>query len=1354
MTQKTKEFPFSLKEKFDPKTGRFNFAEIREMVDIPYLLDMQQKSYEEFLQINVPPEKREDKGLQGIFLRTFPITNHEKKNREPDLEQSKYILEFIRYDLDAPLFTPNECRERGLTYGSNLRVTLRLTKKIENPGTAEQEIDVSEEQEVYFGDIPLMLHNGSFIINGAERVVVGQLHRSPGLFVDSVDDNPGKEAYSARLIPYDGSWIEFSIDRRDLMYISIDRKKKIYITTFLRALGYEGREEILDLFADKYEINTSAYPDAFYLEMTLAADLKDEAGTIIGQLGQRIDTDVWEAISHLRDAGHKDFKKIWIYAEKRQIKLAPGKEEGLRGYIRNAIFGNKVKTELDEVAAKPGDQFTMDVFNKFKEQGVENDIIFYVVKEGNQDIIAASLEKDAFDTTERALARVYGILRPGSPATIDLAEALIYDLFFNPRTYNLGEVGRYKLNVVLGREAESGENTLTNEDIIGSIVYLLKLRFSLVEAGDIDHLGNRRVRAVGELLMNHLYTGFYRMKRVIQERMNISEADKINPQNLVNSRPVTAVLNEFFGSHQLSQFMDQTNPLSEITNKRRLSALGPGGLSRERAGFEARDVHYTHYGRICPIETPEGQNIGLITSLASYAAIDKFGFLRTPYRKVSKGKVTEEVVYLSADQEEGQIIAQANAALKENGKFASERVMARQSGEFLLVDPKRIDYMDVSPKQLISVSAALIPFLEHDDANRALMGSNMQRQGVPLVNPDSPVIGTGIEAKIAQDSGYIQIAKRSGVVEKVTANLIVIKTDQDKPDPDHPEKDFGEDMGRDIYYLEKFRRSNKDTCINTRPIVHVGQKVKKGAPLTEGFGTQGGELALGQNLLVAFLPWRGYNFEDAIVLSERLVKNNSFDSIHVEELQIDARETKLGKEEITRDIPQVMDEMIKDLDESGIIKIGTYVKPGDILVGKVTPKGKTELTPEEKLLRAIFGKIAEDVKDASLRVPPGVKGKVIDVKVFTRKQTEDMEAVIRRERKDDIDKIEREQALKLEIINKRRIEILKKVLVGKSLSKEVKPIGPKGTVLADEHCLVKAVEKVLVEKKALAVEDLQRLQKLSDVVEEKRREIIKWRDEEWKKLLRGDDLPPGVIKSVKVYVANRRVVSVGDKMAGRHGNKGVVSIILPEQDMPYLEDGTPVDIVLNPLGVPSRMNVGQILETHLGWAAKKMGVKIATPVFDGAPESEIKEWLKKAGLPECGKTTLFDGYTGEPFDEQVTVGVIYVMKLHHLVDDKLHARATGPYSLVSQQPLGGKAQFGGQRFGEMEVWALEAYGAAHLLREMLTVKSDDVNGRTKMYESIIRGENPSEPGIPESFNVLVNELKGLCLNVEFFKNDK
>ena len=1353
MTRNTKDFPFNIKDKFLKESGRFTFGNIEEKVDMPYLLEMQKNSYDDFLQMDVLPEKREDKGLQGIFNRSFPISNHEKKSREPDLENSKYILEFIKYDIDPPLFTPNECRERGLTYGGNLKVTLRLTKKIENPGTAEQEIDVSEEQEVFFGDVPIMLHNGSFVVNGAERVVVAQLHRSPGLFLDSVEDSPGKDTYSARLIPYEGSWIEFQIDKRDHMYISIDRKKKIFISTFLRALKYQTDEEIMDLFAEKYEIDTSKYPETFYVDMTLGQDLADEDGSVFATLGQRVTQEVWERIKTLRDAKNPAYKKLIIYIEKRELDIEPGKEEGLRSYIRNTVFGARAKTEMDETAAEKGQQFTMDVFNKFKEQGINGKLSLYVVKEGNQDIISGTIEKDTFKDAEKALARVYGILRPGSPATVELAENLIYDLFFNPRTYNLGEVGRYKLNTVLGL-SDTKELTLTNEDLLGSILNLLKLRFNLVSPGDIDHLGNRRVRAVGELLQNHLYTGFYRMKRVIQERMNISEADKINPQNLVNSRPVTAVLNEFFGSHQLSQFMDQTNPLSEITNKRRLSALGPGGLSRERAGFEARDVHYTHYGRVCPIETPEGQNIGLITSLASFATIDRFGFLRTPYRKVKNGKVTNDIEYLSADQEEGRIIAQANAELDDKDRFVSARQLARKSDEYIVVDSDKMEYMDVSPKQLISVSAALIPFLEHDDANRALMGSNMQRQGVPLINPESPIIGTGIEAKIARDSGYVQIAKRSGEVEKVTANLIVIKVNKDKLNLDDIEIDFGMDMGRDIYYIEKFRRSNKDTCINTRPIVSVGQKIKAGDPLTEGFGTQGGELALGQNLLVSFLPWRGYNFEDAIVLNEKLVKENKFDSIHVEELQIDARETKLGKEEITRDIPQVMDDMIRNLDEGGVIKIGTYVKPGDILVGKVTPKGKTDLTPEEKLLRAIFGKIAEDVKDASLRVPPGIKGKVIDIKVFTRKQTEDMEAVIRKERKDDIDKIEREQALRLEIVNKRRVELLEEILAGQSITKEIKLIGKKGEEITSVHCEIKNIEKLLLEKKAVSVEVLKRLQKLVEVVEEKRREIIKWRDDQWKKLLRGDDLPPGVIKSVKVYIANKRVVSVGDKMAGRHGNNGVVSIILPEEDMPYLEDGRRVDVVLNPLGVPSRMNVGQVLETHLGWAADKLGVKIATPVFDGAPETEIKEWLKKAGLPESGKTKLYDGYTGEAFDEEVTVGVIYVMKLHHLVDDKLHARATGPYSLVSQQPLGGKAQFGGQRFGEMEVWALQAYGAAFMLREMLTVKSDDVNGRTKMYEAIIRGQNPSEPGIPESFNVLVNELKGLCLNIEFFKQEK
>ena len=1349
MTRNKKTFPFSDKEHFIEESGRFSFGKIKEIVDMPFLLEMQINSYDDFLQLDVNPEQRENKGLQNIFLRTFPITNQEKTNREPDFEKSKYILEFIKYEIDAPMFTPLECRERGLTYGGNVRVTLRLTRKVENPATGELEIDASDEQEVFFGDIPLMLPNGSFIINGAERVIVAQLHRSPGLFIDKNDDIAGRESYSARIIPYDGSWIEFLIDKKDLMYISIDRKKKILITTFLRALGYESNEDLMELFAERYSVSTGKFSDQFYIDMTLAEDIYDDDGEIVAVVGEKITPENWDIIKDLRDV-------IDIYVERREVKVESGKEESLRKYIRNTIFAKDIYTQLDEKAASEDEQFTTAVFNRFKDEGVGNDgvLTLYIVKEGNQDVIAETIKRDTFTDREKALARIYGILRPGSPATVELAENLLYDLFFNKLTYNLGEVGRYKINKVLGKDVPLTETTLTNEDIIDAIRFLLKLRWGVIEAGDIDHLGNRRVRAVGELLKSHLYTGFYRMKRVIQERMNLSEKDKITPQALVNSRPVTAALNEFFGSHQLSQFMDQTNPLSEITNKRKLSALGPGGLSRERAGFEARDVHYTHYGRICPIETPEGQNIGLITSLAGFAIIDEYGFLRTPYRIVENGRVTDKVEYLSADDEDGKIIAQANVPIDENGYFLVKRVLARQSDEISLVDVERVEYMDISPKQLISVSAALIPFLEHDDANRALMGSNMQRQGVPLIYPESPVVGTGIEAKIAKDSGYVLLAKRDGVVEKVTANLIVVKVDEDNIDIDNIGADFGEDMGRDIYYIEKFRRSNKDTCINTRPIVNVGQRVKKGDPLTEGFATQGGELALGNNLLVAFLPWRGYNFEDAIVLNERLVKNSTFDSIHIEELQIDARETKLGKEEITRDIPQVMEDMIKNLDENGIIKVGTYVKPGDILVGKVTPKGKTELTPEEKLLRAIFGKMADDVKDASLRVPPGIKGKVMDVKVFTRKQTEDMEAVIRKERKDDIEKLERENRLKLNLIEKRRKEIIKRLLVGQEITTDIKSIGPKGTVITEEMLEQKGIEKLLLDKRAVSIEVLDKLKKLADVIDEKRREVIKWYDEQWKKLLRGDDLPAGVIKSVKVYIANRRVISVGDKMAGRHGNKGVVSIILPEEDMPYLEDGTPVDIVLNPLGVPSRMNVGQILETHLGWAARELGVKIATPVFDGASEEQIRDWLKKAGLPETGKTRLYDGYTGEPFDDDVTVGVIYMMKLHHLVDDKLHARATGPYSLVSQQPLGGKAQFGGQRFGEMEVWALEAYGASYLLREMLTVKSDDVTGRTKMYESIIKGQNFSDPGIPESFNVLVNELKGLCLNIDFLKNEK
>ncbi|TYB31154.1 MAG: DNA-directed RNA polymerase subunit beta, partial [Candidatus Mcinerneyibacterium aminivorans] len=1205
--------------------------------------------------------------------------------------------------------------------------------------------------EVFFGKIPLMLDNGSFIFNGAERVIVSQLHRSPGLFLNK-EMKGNKERHSARLIPYDGSWIEIFIrekKNKDIMYISIDRKRKIHISTFLRALGYETDDQIFNLFCEEYKVPTDKFGTKFYQEMTLAQDIKDEEGDLIAEKGEKITKKNVEIILDLYD-------EISIYVEKRKIDIEDGKEEGLRKYIRNTIIAEKAQTQLDEKIGKKGNRFRREEFNKCKEQGVKDGISFYVVKEGNQDIIANTVRTDNYKDTEKALARIYGILRPGSPATVDLAEDLIYDLFFNPNTYNLGEVGRYKLNNVLGKETDEitkQDLTLTNEDLIRSISEVLKLRWEIIEPGDIDHLGNRRVRSVGELLQNHLKIGFYRMKRVIQERMNITEEDKVNPQTLVNSRPVTAIINEFFGSHQLSQYMDQTNILSEITNKRRLSALGPGGLSRERAGFEARDVHYTHYGRICPIETPEGQNIGLITSLASFGSKNRYGFLQTPYQLVEDGKVKDEYEYLDADKEEGKIIAQAKVKLDKNNKFVEDRILARRSGEFIMAKPEDIDYIDISTKQLVSVAAGLIPFLEHDDVSRALMGSNMQRQAVPLVNPQSPIVGTGIEKKLAKDSGYIQVAQRAGTVEKVTANLIVVKVDEDDIDLDNMAADFGENMGRDIYYLEKFRRSNNATCITTRPIVSVGDKVEEGDPLTEGFGTQGGEAAFGQNLLVAFLPWRGYNYEDAIVLSERLVKDNVFDSIHIEELEVEARETKLGREEITRDIPQVMDEMLKDLDENGIIRVGSYVEPGDILVGKVTPKGKSELTPEEKLLRAIFGKIAEDVKDASLRVPPGVRGKVIDVKVFTRKQTEDMEDVIRKERKDDIERIEREQSLRRELVEKRKKELLEHLLVGEKLTKDINMIGPKGTKLKKEDIEMKKIDKLLMEKKALSAKKLKKLKELNETIEEKRREIIKWREQQWKKLLQGDELQPGVIKAVKVYIANKKTIAVGDKMAGRHGNKGVVSTLLPEEDMPYLEDGRPVDVILNPLGVPSRMNVGQILETHLGWAAKKLGYKIATPVFDGATEEQIREWLEKAKLPKDGKTNLYDGYTGEEFDEEVVVGYIYMMKLHHLVDDKLHARATGPYSLVSQQPLGGKAQFGGQRFGEMEVWALEAYGAAHMLREMLTVKSDDVEGRTKMYEAIIRDQTPAEPGIPESFNVLVNELKGLCLNIDFLKEE-
>jgi DNA-directed RNA polymerase subunit beta len=1204
---------------------RETFSRIPEIMELPNLMELQRKSYEEFLQANLMPEERKKVGLQAAFQSVFPIYDTNENS----------FLEFAGYSFGEPRYSVEDCQERDMTFAAPLKVTLRLVVREEDPETKIKRIRDIREQEVFFCELPLMTDRNTFIINGAERVIVSQLHRSPGVAFDDDDGkthSSGKKLFTARMIPYRGSWLEFEFDINDILYARIDRKRKMLATLLLRAMGYSSDAEILALF---------------YENEALPAE-----GKLVGRItaAEVVDPRTGEILT---DANIEITKELQLKLEKAKVK--------------KVSVLNIPKTDLYASMRK-------------------------------------TLEKDGMNSMEEALIEIYRKLRPGDPPTLESAKNLLANLFFSPRRYDLAKVGRYKLNKKLELDIPMATRVLTKDDLIKSVQYLLRLNAGKGEKDDIDHLGNRRVRSAGELLENQFRLGLVRIEKAVKERMSILDMDEAMPSNLINAKPVTAGVREFFGSSQLSQFMDQTNPLAAITHKRRLSALGPGGLNRERAGFEVRDVHHTHYGRVCPIETPEGPNIGLIVSLSTFARVNEYGFIESPYRKVSKGKVSDEIDYLSADEEDNYIVAQANAALDKNSRFVEPMLLARHKGDFPVVPAEDIHYMDVSPKQLVSVATSLIPFLEHDDANRALMGSNMQRQAVPLLQTEAPYVGTGMEFRSAYDSGAVLVAKRDGVVETVSANLIVIAADSRDDSPVR--------STLDTYKLVKYKRSNQDTCVNQKPLVDKGQRVKKGQVIADGPATERGDLALGKNVLVAFMPWNGYNFEDAIILSERLVAEDVFTSVHIEEFELEARDTKLGKEEITRDIPNVGDEALKDLDETGIVRIGADVGPGDILVGKVTPKGETELTPEEKLLRAIFGEKAGDVRDASLKTPPGIEGKVIDVLIFSR---HDREERSKKAENEMVKQIEKKFDRILESIDKSTIESCKAIEKSGKASKEE---------------LRQATERV----KAIA-ED-----RKAEQVHEKNKEITRVR--------KGDELPPGVIKLVKVYIAKKRKISVGDKMAGRHGNKGVVSRIVPVEDMPYLADGTSVDIVLNPLGVPSRMNVGQILETHLGWAAKKLGVHVQTPVFDGAKESDIQALLKKASLPEEGRSQLFDGKTGEAFDQKVTVGVIYMLKLAHLVDDKIHARSIGPYSLITQQPLGGKAQFGGQRFGEMEVWALEAYGAAYTLQELLTVKSDDVSGRTRIYEAIVKGKNAPEPGVPESFNVLVKELQSLCLDVE------
>jgi DNA-directed RNA polymerase subunit beta len=1531
---------------------RINFSKIPTVIKIPNLIEVQRRSYERFLQMELLPAEREDIGLQAVFNSVFPITDFRGVSQLDFVDYSignweckcgslrglhhrrstckfcgntvvtdpfkvgdvlcgkcgrfnKNVVTFcnkcgdpvalqLKYDV-------TECQERGMTFAAPLKVTIRLTIYEKDSDTGHKTIRDIKEQEVYFGDIPLMTENGTFIINGTERVIVSQLHRSPGVFFES---NPQRTYFLGKIIPYRGSWVEFEYDTKNILYVRIDRKRKFLGTIFLRALGLKTNADIIRTF---YQVETIALRERkLYWEVSeglvglkLSRTIEHpRTHEIILQSGKRITAALLKEIQRARIS---------------HVEISPHDLEG--AFCATDI----VDTSTGEILLEANNELTPSILNSILDSNIAEIRVFFPERDEVGPIVSQTLKRDPLKTPQEALIEMYRKMRPGDPPTLETATALFNGMFFDPRKYDFSRVGRLKFNIKLGyytklktrideketkleledarilptanfylvvdqekmfvgkregnlcSEVVRGcegtiamdhsegavaqlpldKRTLEPEDFYAAIRYLLKLRKSPAgySPDDIDHLGNRRVRAVGELLENQFRIGLVRMERAIKEKMSVyQEMSTAMPHDLINAKPVMAAIREFFGSSQLSQFMDQTNPLSEITHKRRLSALGPGGLSRERAGFEVRDVHPTHYGRICPIETPEGPNIGLISSLSCYARINEYGFIESPYRRVRGGRIVDYVTvtnggdgpwkvgehielgevekvneelrekkralveyepysfYLSAWEEDQHIIAQANVEVDEKGRITHDLVNARQAGNFVLKRRDEIDYIDVSPKQLVSVAASLIPFLENDDANRALMGSNMQRQSVPLLRAEAPLVGTGMEEVTARDSGAVVICKRSGVVDSVDSERIIVRVEGDG----HSGQ-LSREVGADIYQLIKFRRSNQNTCINQRPVVAKGQRVVAGQVLADGPCTDGGELALGRNVLVAFMPWRGYNFEDAILVSEKLVKEDSYTSIHIEEFEIEARDTKLGPEEVTRDIPNVSESLLKDLDESGIVRIGAYVKPGDILVGKVTPKGETQLTPEEKLLRAIFGEKAGDVRDASLTCPPGIEGIVVDVKIFSRKGA-DKDERARAIEAAQVARLEKNLSDEIRILNDERLKRLCGLLEGERLladlhdEKTNKRLLTKGTELNAE--VLGRISTRNLKRIRIAKKDPTLLEKIDEIEEMTSRQIDilrKITEEKIQKLKKGDELPPGVIKLVKVYIAMKRKLSVGDKMAGRHGNKGVIARILPEEDMPYLPDGTPVEVVLNPLGVPSRMNVGQILETHLGWAARELGHKIqallstenctelvrkelkglyrdttlapvvenlddeqlldfarslqwgvafSSPVFDGATEREIKEYLAKAGLPASGKVKLYDGITGEAFEQPVTVGYIYMLKLSHLVDDKIHARSIGPYSLITQQPLGGKAQFGGQRFGEMEVWALEAYGAAYILQELLTAKSDDVYGRAKIYEAIVKGEAAIEPGVPESFNVLVRELQSLCLDVELMKKPK
>jgi len=1247
--------------------GRISFAKIAQILEYPDLLNVQLESWESFLQAHVPPEKRQSRGLQQIFLTNFPITD----------ARENYILEYVEYYVEKPKYSVIECQERGLTYAVPLKCKLRLSTKSDD---GKSYID-TVEQEVYLGNLPVMTHRGTFIINGAERVVVSQLHRSPGVFFDESVHPNGMSIYSARVIPFRGSWVEFTTDISNVMYVYIDRKKKFPVTTLLRALGYSSDDEILQLF----------------------------------NLVEEVDP-------------HK---------------------VSLKEYIGRIVCSDVVDKKTGEIFINKDAQFTEELLKKVKKSDIKKIKFLKYEGVGESSVIANTIQKDIARSDEEALNAIYQQLRSGEAPDLDTAKNLLERLFFNEKRYDLGDVGRYRMNAKLGLSIPVTTTTLAKEDIIAIINYLIDLQQGKKTVDDIDHLGNRRVRTVGEQIGQQFTIGLARMARTIRERLSLRDQEKVTPQDLVNARTITSVINAFFGTNQLSQFMDQTNPLAEITHKRRMSALGPGGLTRERAGFEVRDVHYTHYGRLCPIETPEGPNIGLISSLTIHAHVNEFGFIETPYRKVKNGRVTDEIEFMTAEKEDIHTIAQANAEVDDKGRITTERVKARLQSDYPLAKPDELQYMDVAPDQIASAAAALIPFLEHDDANRALMGSNMQRQGVPLLRPEAPIVGTGLEGKIARDARTMIIAERNGVVEYVDSNSIVLIYDYDEATMEAL-VNF-EEKKRVEYHLVKFFRTNQDTAINQRAVVKPGQRVKKGDILADGCATDQGELALGRNVLVAFMPWRGYNFEDAIIINERMVSEDIFTSLHIEEFELQVRDTKRGEEELTREIPNVSEDAVKDLDENGVIRVGAEVTEGDILIGKITPKGETESTPEEKLLKAIFGEKAGDVKDASLKAPPGMKGIVISTKLFSRKKKDAESKKEDKRLNEQLDKAQKKALKDLDEKLRKKLGVLldgEKSVGIRNRSGEVVIRG--GTQLKAETFIdLDAIEKL--DHNSEWVDDKKKnllVTRMIDNYFQKQNDLEEYYKHEKTKIILGDELPSGIVQLAKVYVAKKRKLSVGDKMAGRHGNKGVVAKIVPPEDMPFMEDGTPVDIVLNPLGVPSRMNLGQLFETALGWAGKKLGTVYSTPIFDGASWEDVQAELKKADLDQNSKAILFDGRTGERFDQEVTVGYIYMLKLSHLVDDKIHARSIGPYSLITQQPLGGKAQFGGQRFGEMEVWALEAYGAANILQEILTVKSDDVYGRAKLYESIVKGDNLPEPNVPESFNVLVRELMGLGLDLK------